>query len=106
VPHSWQVPTSLPTLRRVSDLAAKLHLKPAAISYITAILPIRVFRHYMESTKWIRTCFSKIFMRNAYGSTRFGVLARDVFSWDPAIGWTALEDPGRQLQWTGRNNLG
>ena len=40
-------------------------------------------------------------MTNANGVTRFGVLAREVFSWDAAIGWIALDDPGRrpQLKW-------
>ena len=33
--------------------------------------------------------------------TRFGVLAREVFSWDAAIGWIALDDPGAStpLKW-------
>jgi hypothetical protein len=40
-------------------------------------------------------------MRNTNGVTRFGVLAREVFSWDAAIRWIALDDPGRrpQLEW-------
>ena len=35
------------------------------------------------------------------GLTRFGVLAREVFSWDAAIRWIALDDPGRRphLEW-------
>ena len=60
----------------------------------------------MESAKWIRTCFSKILMRNAHGSTRFGVPARDVFSWDPVIRRIALEDPGRHLLWAQRDKVG
>jgi hypothetical protein len=58
----------------------------------------------MEGTKWVRSCISKIHMRNANGVTRFGVLAREVFSWDAAIRWIALDDPGRrpQLEWQTR----
>ena len=42
-------------------------------------------------------------MRSTNGVTRFGVLAREVFSWDAAIRWIALDDPGRglQLEWRG-----
>jgi len=61
------------------------------------------FRRKMERTKWLRTCCPKIFMRNTNGSTGFGVLAREVFSWDPAIRWIALDDPGRQPQWEWRD---
>jgi hypothetical protein len=52
----------------------------------------------MENTKWIRTCFSKILMRNAHAPTRLGGVARDVFCWEAAIRSTELEDLGRQLQ--------
>lgn len=40
-------------------------------------------------------------MRNANGVTQFGVLAQEVFSWDAAIRWIALDSPGRrpQLAW-------
>ncbi len=40
-------------------------------------------------------------MTTTNGVTRFGVLAREVFSWDAAISWIALDDPGRrpQLEW-------
>ena len=40
-------------------------------------------------------------MGNTNGVTRFGVLAREVFSWDAAVRWIALDDPGRrpQLEW-------
>ena len=39
-------------------------------------------------------------MLNTNGEMRFGVLAREVFSWDVAIRWIALDDRGRQqLKW-------
>jgi hypothetical protein len=40
-------------------------------------------------------------MRNANGELRFGALAREVFSWDAAIRWIALDNPGRQplMEW-------
>jgi hypothetical protein len=40
-------------------------------------------------------------MTNTNGVTRFGVLAREVFSWDAAIRWIALDDPGgrRRFEW-------
>src|SRR5690242_2084156 len=54
----------------------------------------------MERTKWTRSCFSKNDMLNTNGEMHFGVLAREVFSWDAAVRWIALEEPGRQeLEW-------
>ena len=54
----------------------------------------------MEQTKWLRSCFSKNDMLSAKGETQFGILARQAFSWDPAIRWIALDDGGRQqLEW-------
>jgi len=39
-------------------------------------------------------------MPNTNGEMRFGVLTREVFSWDAAIRWIALDDHGRQqLKW-------
>jgi len=39
-------------------------------------------------------------MLNTNREKRFGVLAREVFSWDAAIRWIALDDHGRQrLKW-------
>lgn len=39
-------------------------------------------------------------MLNANGEMQFRILAREVFSWDPAIRWIALDDGGRQqLEW-------
>ena len=40
-------------------------------------------------------------MRNANGELRFGALAREVFSWDAAIRWIALDNAERQplLEW-------
>jgi hypothetical protein len=39
-------------------------------------------------------------MLNTNGENRFGALAREVFSWDAAIRWIALDDRGRQqLEW-------
>ena len=40
-------------------------------------------------------------MRNANGELRFGALAQEVFSWDAAIRWIALDNAGRQplLEW-------
>ena len=58
------------------------------------------FRRRMESTKWIRSCFSKNDMLSTNGEMRFGALAREVFSWDAAIRWIALDDFGRQqVEW-------
>jgi hypothetical protein len=34
-------------------------------------------------------------MPNTNGELRFGVLAREVFSWDAAIRWIAVDEPGR-----------
>ena len=44
-------------------------------------------------------------MGNTNGVTRFGVLAREVFSWDADIQWIALDDPGRrtQVEWRDPN---
>lgn len=43
-------------------------------------------------------------MLNTNGEMRFGVLAREVFSWDAAIRWIALDDRGRQqLEWRDPN---
>jgi hypothetical protein len=54
----------------------------------------------MEQTKWSRSCSSKNDMLNTKREMRFLVLAREVFSWDPAIRWIALDEPGRQqLEW-------
>jgi hypothetical protein len=41
-------------------------------------------------------------MRNAHGQTRLGILARDL-SWQPAIRWTALEEPGHRLHCSRRD---
>ena len=40
-------------------------------------------------------------MLNTSGVMPFGLLAREVFSWDAAIRWIALDAPGRQpqLEW-------
>ena len=42
-------------------------------------------------------------MPNTERAARFRVLAREVFSWDAAIRWIALDEPGRQLQMEWRN---
>ena len=42
-------------------------------------------------------------MPNTKRATRFDAVAREIFSWDAAILWIALDEPGRQLQLEWRN---
>ena len=63
--------------------------------------PDRVIGRLSQRLEWILACFSEGVMRNVNGELRFGALAREVFSWDAAIGWIALDNPGRRplLEW-------